>query len=109
MSQVIKNYRSLLRMMRKYPSFKTSDKNLKSAITRKFRVDALETDEKVIESKRTLLLSYVELLSSVHELKHLRFLDSGDKLQQRDKINLTAKRVGFALPKVYFCFFRIVV
>ena len=44
--------------------------------------------------------SYATLISNIKELKYLRYLDSGEKLDQRDKIRATAARVGLSVPKV---------
>ena len=45
------------------------------------------------------------------ESKYLRGLDSGEKLDPREKVEQTAKRVGFVIPKVcdasLIIFFRI--
>ena len=41
------------------------------------------------------------MISSLNELKHLRGLDSGEKLDPRDKIRHTAARVGLSVPKVW--------
>ena len=43
---------------------------------------------------------YATLVSSVEELKYLRGLDTGEKLDQRDKIRATASRVGLSVPTV---------
>jgi hypothetical protein len=39
------------------------------------------------------------LIADVNELKFLRGLDSGEKLDPRDKIRATASRVGLSVPK----------
>ena len=36
----------------------------------------------------------------MNELKYLRGLDSGEKLDPRDKIRATASRVGLGIPQV---------
>ena len=38
------------------------------------------------------------MINSVNELKHLRSLDTGEKLDPRDKIRATANRVGLSVP-----------
>ena len=102
MSQkVIHNFRSLLRHANKTYSFNKLEGNkLRDIMVNKFRLDSAIMDEELAQAKRISLDSYVELLNSLREIKRLRHLDSGDKLGQRDKINLTAARVGFQLPKV---------
>jgi hypothetical protein len=40
------------------------------------------------------------MISSVKELKYLRELDTGERLDPRDKIRATAARVGLAVPQV---------
>jgi hypothetical protein len=49
---------------------------------------------------RDLLHSYAVFVQSQSELKHLRDLDSGEKLDPREKIRSTAARVGLGVPKV---------
>jgi hypothetical protein len=50
------------------------------------------------------------MVYDIRELKRLRFLDTGEKLDQRDKIRYTAHRVGLHVPRVsssfrcIFCF-----
>jgi hypothetical protein len=58
-------------------------------------VDALE-----IQNKRALANSYAMLVQDIKQLKHLRYQDSGEKLDPRDKIKNTAARVGLSVPKV---------
>ncbi len=60
----------------------------------------LETDEQKITLLRASANSYATLLSNVAELKYLRGLDSGEKLDPRDKIKATAARVGLGIPQV---------
>ena len=40
------------------------------------------------------------MISSVKELRYLRELDTGERLDPRDKIRATAARVGLAVPQV---------
>jgi hypothetical protein len=40
------------------------------------------------------------MISSVKELKYLRGLDSGEKIDAREKILNTASRVGLSAPQV---------
>lgn len=44
--------------------------------------------------------TYSILIASIKELRHLRDLDSGEKLDPRDKIRATGGRVGLGVPKV---------
>ncbi len=41
---------------------------------------------------------YAEMVTDVKTLKQLRGLDSGERLDPRDKIRATAARVGLAVP-----------
>lgn len=42
------------------------------------------------------------MISSIRELKFLRGLDSGEKLDAREKILNTAARVGLSAPQVSY-------
>ena len=44
--------------------------------------------------------SYAVLVSAQKELQHLRGLDTGEKLDQSEKVRQMAYRVGLAVPKV---------
>ena len=44
--------------------------------------------------------TYSTLIASIKELRRLRDLDSGEKLDPRDKIRATGGRVGLGVPKV---------
>ena len=59
-----------------------------------------ETNPHRAESLRSIAHSYASMVTDVRELKYLRYLDSGEKLDQRDKIRATAARVGLAVPHV---------
>jgi hypothetical protein len=48
--------------------------------------------------------SYRKLVYDIKELKHLRYLDTGEKFDQRDKIRATAARVGLNVPRVSISF-----
>lgn len=52
---------------------------------------------------RLLANSYATLVSDVRQSKFLRELDSGEKLDPRDKIRATARRVGLSVPRVRIC------
>ncbi len=40
------------------------------------------------------------MVSDIRESKHLRYLDTGEKLEPREKIQATARRVGLSVPQV---------
>ena len=66
----------------------------------KIKQSKAETDEDKIKFFRTRLHNYGTMVSSINELKHLRGLDSGEKLDPREKIRATAGRVGLSVPRV---------
>jgi hypothetical protein len=51
--------------------------------------------------------TYSTLIASIKELRRLRDLDSGEKLEPRDKIRATGGRVGLGVPKVSWSSFPI--
>ena len=51
-----------------------------------------------IKALRASAASFAELVASIKQSKYLRSLDSGEKLDPRDKIRATARRVGFQVP-----------
>lgn len=61
-------------------------------------------DDKEIALLRHTAQTYTALIASIAELRHLRSLDSGEKLEPRDKIRATGGRVGLGVPKVHFLF-----
>jgi len=67
-------------------------------VLEQFRAGKKEADEKKMALMRANAHSYATLLSSISELKSLRALDSGEKLDPRDKIRATASRVGLSVP-----------
>ena len=72
----------------------------------KIKQSKAETDENRIKFLRNRLHNYGTMVSSINELKYLRGLDSGEKLDPREKIRATAGRVGLSVPKVIeFIFF----
>lgn len=106
--QVIKDFRRILRHFQSFPSFQSTilrqKQNLPSSTLRvyvldKYRVGRKETNKRIIDSLRLSANSYAILISNIKELKYLRYLDSGEKLDQRDKIRATAARVGLSVPK----------
>jgi hypothetical protein len=80
------------------------------SLCKQYHLGKIETDPKKIDSLRTIAHSYTRMVSDIRELKRLRFLDTGEKLDQRDKIRYTAHRVGLHVPRVsssfhcIFCF-----
>lgn len=87
MSRLLVDYRRLLRHAKSLPSRDL----FVNYIRRAFRQD---------DGSPSLPDSYLRMVSSVKELKHLRSLDSGERLDPREKIKATAARVGFELPQV---------
>jgi hypothetical protein len=71
-----------------------------SLLHAQFREGRLETDSKTTQLLRANANLYATLFSSINELKFLRGLDSGEKLDPRDKIRATAARVGLGVPNV---------
>jgi hypothetical protein len=59
-----------------------------------------ESDSSKIQHLRALANQYTVMTKSVNELKLLRGLDTGEKLDPRDKIRATARRVGLSVPRV---------
>ena len=58
------------------------------------------TDPKQIKHLRSIATQYASMITSINELKYLRGLDFGEKLDPRDKIRATAARVGLGVPHV---------
>lgn len=99
-SSVLSNYRYILRYMGSLPSgASSSESSLRANIIAQFRRGAIEEDEKQVVALREAAHSYVTMVSSVKELTRLRELDSGEKLNPRDKVRATAGRVGLSVPK----------
>ena len=93
------NFRSILRHLASLPSANTPAALAKrQEIRSRFYIGATETDTTRAAKMREDALLYATLVNSISELKHLRELDTGDKLDPRQHINATASRVGFSLP-----------
>ena len=60
----------------------------------------LETDSKKATLLRANAHNYATMIAGVTELKFLRGLDTGEKLDPREKIRATASRVGLSVPRV---------
>ena len=82
-----RNYRNLLRYAKSLPS-----KDLYLPYIKKAFRSPAQSDPKLVSS-------YLRLVGAVKELQHLRYLDSGDKLDDREKVRLTAARVGLGIPE----------
>jgi hypothetical protein len=75
--------------------------SLYTSVRESIRKGMAITNQEEAQSLRATLSSYVEMIKSVKEAKYLRGLDSGEKLGPREKVEQTAKRVGFVIPKVF--------
>lgn len=108
--------RKLLRHMKGLPSFSkpSSRRKLVLELVRDFvwyrnlikdATRQVNSSKVVVSAERAQFLKaklnhYAVMVSSVKELKHLRGLDSGEKLDPREKIRATANRVGLSVPRV---------
>lgn len=103
---LVEDYRKILRHLRKLPSFKHTnvrqilEDSLSSTIvgTNRNSCRNLPAD-KIDKIRNEVIHNYATLVTSVNELTFLRSLDSGEKLDPRDKIRATAARVGLGVPK----------
>ena len=115
--QVIADFRRILKHYKNLPSFKSKNslqrQHLLEQVThyvdsnetlltllQQYTIGRKETDAAKIERLRHTAHSYATLVSDVRQAKYLRGLDSGEKLDPRDKIRATAARVGLGVPKV---------
>ena len=85
-SSIARDYRCLLRHAKNLPS-----KDIYLPYIKKSFRDPGKSDLQGLSS-------YLRLVKSVRELQHLRYLDTGDKLDNREKVRLTAARVGLGIP-----------
>lgn len=98
-SAVRSHFRCIMKHLSRLPSSQTPAAVAKRNNVRlRFLKGAKETDAAKVEGLRENAKLYATLVSSVNELKFLRELDTGDKLDPRQHINATASRVGFSLP-----------
>lgn len=115
---LINDFRTLLRQMKNLPSFSRGSTRraivTEMVLTLSFCItidlyysiyyQVLSTKNDMSDDKlkhsRSLLHNYATMVSSINELKRLRGLDSGEKLDPREKIRATAGRVGLSVPKV---------
>lgn len=88
-----------MRHFKSLPSFKSDASPLRMYVMEKFREGRLETDKTRIKSMLATLSNYAKKVSSINELIFLRSLDTGEKLEPRDKIMATARRVGLSVPQ----------
>jgi hypothetical protein len=92
--------RTILKHLKSLPSSSTpAGISTYKRIKEQFHSGKNITDANLISRLRENASCYSLLISSINELKHLRALDTGDKLKPRDHINATAARVGFSMPK----------
>ena len=93
------SFRSIVRHLRSLPSVHTPQATAKlQNVKLRFAQGKAETDEHAVARLREDARLYATLVSSITELRTLRDLDTGDKLDPRAHINATAARVGFSLP-----------
>ena len=98
---VIANYRYILKHLQSLPSGISNNKtNLRSQCIQLFRTGKHESNDKQAAVLREVAYSYVTMVSSVKQLTYLRELDTGEKLNPRDKVRATAGRVGLSVPMV---------
>ena len=98
---VIANYRYILKHLQTLPSGASNNqKNLRSHCIQLFRTGKHESNDKQAAVLREVAYSYVTMVSSVKQLTYLRELDTGEKLNPRDKVRATAGRVGLSVPMV---------
>lgn len=100
---VISNYRYILKHLQSLPSGGASNNttnNLRSQCMQLFRTGKHESNDKQAAVLREVAYSYVTMASSVKQLTYLRELDTGEKLNPRDKVRATAGRVGLSVPMV---------
>ena len=95
---VTRDLRVLFRHMRSLPTFQSQASPLRKTVLEKLRTGSFcYSDEK---SLRECARSYALMTLSMKELNYLRELDTGEKLDPRDKIQATARRVGLSVPSV---------
>ena len=116
--QVIKDFRYILKHFNRLPSYKSPSSMRNHIIQRvrytsifcdfslilsiQYQIDRFESDKIKKQQLRITANSFATMVNGVKELKHLRGLDSGEKLDPRDKIRATAARVGLGVPKVCY-------
>ena len=95
--QVVQDYRILLRHLSKFPS-----KNiLKNELKNQFQKGKIEQNKEKVVLMRQNAYNYAKNVAAVAELRYLRSLDTGEKLDPQEIVRRTAAKVGFALPIEY--------
>ena len=97
-SRAVESLRIIIRHLKKLPSHGIGSAPVRHILSQ-FRRHRDEKDPKLVSTLRGTAQSYATLLLSISELSRLRALDTGERLDPRDKIRATAARVGFAIPK----------
>jgi len=95
--ETVQSLRTILRHLRRMPSHGLGSAPVRHIISQ-FQRHRHETDAKKVAVMRATAQSYATLLSSVSELSRLRSLDTGERLNPRNKIRATASRVGLSVP-----------
>ena len=97
MSDLPKAYRQILRHLRELPS--ASKTSTRQFVLDSFKQGRLETDSQKASLLKWRAVNYATMISSVKQLAYLRSLDTGERLDPREKIKRTAARVGFSVPQ----------
>lgn len=69
-------------------------------LCKQYKVGSKETKTQLIHNYRAAAHNYARMVTDISELKYLRGLDTGEKLDPRAKIQATARRVGLSVPHV---------
>lgn len=91
-------YRKFLKHLNTLPSTKPKSP-FRDVIIKQFRELACSRNPEEVNRLKSSLSSYVLYTESVKELNYLRYLDTGEKLNPREKISHTARRVGLSVPQ----------
>ena len=97
MNDLPKAYRQILRHVRELPS--ASKTSTHQFVLESFKQGRLEPDESKADLLKWRAINYATMISSVKQLAYLRSLDTGERLDPREKIKRTAARVGFSVPQ----------
>lgn len=96
---VFRSFRAILRHVKKLPTSKAVSSEKYQSIRAMFREGSTVQDTATVQRLRLNAESYAEMVTSVEELKHLRGLDTGDKISVRETISASAHRVGLSVPE----------
>ena len=96
---VVRSFRAILKHVKKLPTSKDSSSEKYHSIRAMFREGSLVQDATAVQRLRLNAEAYAEMVTSVEELKHLRGLDTGDKISVRETISASAHRVGLSVPE----------